>query len=184
MKVKEDQGRPSRLRQWLLAENPEPGSKSWYWSKRVEHTVLWMLPLVPLGYTLSSQGTSMPWPVLVSMLMPVVGSGIALGFVTHALWRIEINVAGNREHPFTVKDYAVLRRSAWILVNSLLFAVALDAVARFLLRESTSKAHLRFIDTGTNTAVIVALVGSVVVATMSRIHCKARHAYEELEKGV
>lgn len=184
MKVKEDQGRPSRLRQWFPSGEPAPGSKLWYRSKRIEHGVLWLLPLMPVGYTLSSQGVDMPWPVLVSMLVPVVGSGVALAFVSHALWRIEINVAGNREHPFTVKDHKVLGRCGWILMLSLLFAVAADTVARLILNSTTPDAQLRFIDTGTNTAIIVGIVGAALTSTMTRIHCKAKHAYEELEKGV
>lgn len=182
MKTQTD--RPSRLRQWFPNGLAEPGSKLWYREKKIEHGILWFLPLVPVGYTLSSQGVSMPWPVLLGMLVPVVGSGVALAFVSHALWRIEINVAGNREHPFTKRDHQVLVRSLWILVASLIFAFAVDSVARMVLDSSTSDAQLRAIDTATNTAVIIAFVGVAFTSTIRRIHCKAKHAYEELEKGV
>lgn len=174
----------TQKRQWLTSQPADPGSKRWYREKKIQHSMLWLLPLLPAAYTLSSQGVDMPWAILVWMLVPVAGSGVALAFVSHALWRIEINVAGNREHPFTDKDNRVLGRSGWIVVLSLLFAVAVDGVARLILGDSVSDAQLRFIDTSTNTAVIVGFVGATLAATMRRIHCKAKHAYDELEKGV
>lgn len=183
MKVKEDQGRPSRLRQWFPQETAAPGSKRWYREKKIEHVTLWFMPFMPLGYVLSAQGVSMPWPVLAGMLLPVVGVGGALGFTSYALWRIEINVAGNREHPFTMKDDKVLGRCGWAFLFSLLFAIAVNSVLRVLLTDA-SDTQLRFMDTGENTAVIVFFVGATVTSTMKRIHCKARDAYEELEKGV
>lgn len=172
----------------LYASKPKPpvevGSKRWYREKRAEHTFLWLLPLVPVGYTLSSQGVSMPWPILVTMLVPVVGSGVALAYVSHALWRIEINVSANRERPFTDKDLQVLSRSGWILLFSLIFAVAVISTARVIAGGAVPEAQMRFIDTAANTAVVVALVGVTLTSTMKRIHCKAKHAYEELGKGV
>jgi H+/gluconate symporter-like permease len=171
-------------RQWFATEPAAPGTKRWYREKRIDHIPMWFLPATPVLYTVASQGVSMPWPILVTMLLPVVGSSIALVFVCHALWRIEINVAGNREHPFTEKDGRVLNRSGKILLTSILFAVIVNHVAHFVVFDGTPDAHLRFIDTAVNTAVIVGFVSAVLGSTMRRIHCKAKHAYDELEKGV
>lgn len=185
MRVKSDQMKKSGRRQWFTREPAVPDSKRRYREKRLEYIALWLLPLIPVGYTLLSQGVSMPWLTLVGMLLPVmVGSGAALVFASHALWRIEVNMSGNREHPFTEKDHQVLGRSTWILLASLLFALAVNSVAHMVAGGGVSDAQLRFIRTAANTAFIVAFVGAALTSTMKRIHCKAKRAYEELEKGV
>lgn len=173
-------------RQWFTTEPAVAGSKRWYREKRLEHLILWIMPLIPIGYTLSSQSpvndAPMGWPSMMLMLLPVMGSAAALGFVSHALWRIEINVAGNREHPFTTKDARVLSRSGWILIGSLLFAFT----SSFILTRTMDLTGTqdRLIDTALSVAVVVGMVGAVLIATMRRIHRMAQHAYEELEKGV
>jgi uncharacterized protein (DUF2062 family) len=171
------------LYRWFPPGPVTPGTKLWYREKKIELVGLWLMPLMPLAYTLVSQGVSMPWEVLTGMLIPVIGSTAALGFTAYALWRIEINVAGNREHPFTEKDHRVLTWCGTVLSASLFFAVAVNVVATLILHDLPHDVR-RPMDTGENTAVILGFVGSTIIYTMRRIHCKAKHAYEELEKGV
>lgn len=178
-------------RQWLAKEPAAPGTKRWYREQRVEHLTLWMVPLFPVFYTLSGQGVDQPWQSIVAMLLPVVGSGVALGFVSHALWRIEINVKGNREHPFTPKDERVLARASWLMFFSLAFAVVVDFAASLLSDDLVPSIDEHHVDIATNTAVVVAFVGVTLTSTMKRIHHKGWHAWEakrraeaELEKGV
>lgn len=164
----------------------QAGSRRWYWKKRIEHVVLWILPVLPVGYTLSGQtpgkGDSMGWQSLTLMLLPVLGSAVALGFVSRALWRIEINVTGNREHPFTERDATVLSRSGWIMLYSLIFTIGSSGVLTTTME--LTDAQERLLDAAVSVATVTALVAASLTSTMQRIHRKAKHAYEELEKGV
>jgi hypothetical protein len=191
VETKDAPSKPSRIRQWFPKEPAEPGTKRWYREQRVDHLILWFMPVIPLGYTLYSQGIARPWQTLVAMLIPVLGSGVALACVSRALWRIEINVKGNREHPFTPKDARVLNQSSWILLASWLLAIAVNSVAQMLADDGMTSLQLHPIGTAANIAIVVAFVGAALTATMQRIHHKGWHAWEalkraesELEKGV
>lgn len=161
---------------------PAPGTKEWYRRMRREYWIMWLLPVAPLGYVLLSQHTDHRWEVLAGMLTPVILSGVGLVCIVHALWRIEVNVAGNRQRPFTKKDHDVLARANSVSVAMLAASVVLGFVTD--LGFGYTAKEQRVADTGTNTAIIVAFATVILVSTMARIHCKARHAYEELEKGV
>jgi hypothetical protein len=177
-------GSPATKRQWFTDEPAPVGSKRWFREKRMEHVFLWMMPLMPAGYTLTATGVSMPWQALVATVAPTAIIGAALAYTSYALWRIEVNVAANRAHPITPKDGRVLTKAGKWLVGSGFTALLLSMVAPIALGHHMWHAYRHSIDTGMNSAILIGLLGSAIVSTMGRIHHKARHAYEELEKGV
>lgn len=159
---------------------PEPGSRRWFWHMRLMHPTLWVLPLMPIGYLWNAGAYHGPLRAALYVSAPLVLCALALTAVSRALWRIEVNLAGNREHPFTDRDQRVVR-----VTTAVPFVVMLLMLAAVLLPVGDLTKHQKDIVVGTQNSVMLTMVcAGVVMASLERIYCRGKHAYEELEKGV
>lgn len=164
----------------LRLKPPVVGSRRWFWEMRVVHLSLWLVPLLPLLYAWKKLGVDAGLPVVVFMWTPAVACTGALAVISYALWRVEVNLAANGAHPFTVKDQNVLSLAAAAPLAPMMLVVLLGL---FSVKEMTHAQVQDSYDAG-SVILMISLAASVMMASMRRIHCRGRHAYEELEKGV
>jgi hypothetical protein len=141
---------------------------------------MWFLPAMPLLYGCSQARWSDPRQMLLVYWTPWVLCSFASVMISYALWRIEVNVAGNRLHPFTPKDQKVLRLA---LASTTGVMLAMLVINMIHIGGITAEQRTR-IDGAVNVVMISMLMASVLMASMERIHVKGKQAYDELEKGV
>ncbi len=113
----------------------------------------------------------------------VSGLGV-IGFTVlavYSLWRIEVNVAGNRARPFTERDHKFLHITQAVMVGAMLLLLF---GLLFLKPTHMNAAQEEVIYSSNTGAMITLLVSGILVSTMARIHGKGKAAYDELEKGV
>lgn len=166
----------------------EIGSKQWYHSMRALHMALWLAPLLPLIYGKRRADWDASIQIILVMMTPWVLTAVVLAMLSHALWRIEVNVAGNSSRPFTSKDSQTFRRataaSVGIATFLTLFMLTLDGWGMTRQQKET------VFDASSATALVLIVV-VLVATTMLAIHRKGMQTHEsltkaqvELEKGV
>lgn len=172
----------------VTGEPAEIGSKRWYRDKRVAHISLWFVPWTPVLYASAIQDWNDPVKVVALVWTPWVLSGAVLAMMCRALWRIEINVAANKDHPFTEKDGRVLWWAGLATLAVMILAVFFLMFAQV---DGITDRQQASIDNAINGTLILMLAIGTVGGTMHRIHRKGMHvvqdlrkAIEELEKGV
>lgn len=161
---------------------PETGSRRWFWNMRVANMTLWILPVMPIAYMTGSQRKH-DWHGAMTVFYvwaPWVFFTVMLALTSRAIWRTEVNLAANKSRPFTPKDRKALRWASAASVGTMTYAVLMS----FKHPSGMSKDDWSDVGDGLTVIMIASLIVSILTASMERMHCKASHAYEELEKGV
>lgn len=161
------------------------GSRRWFWGKRAQHPTLWYLPVMLPLYGMVNQRHE-EWHGLVSVATFLIWSPYVLGAVvvaaaSRALWRVEINLAANRQHPFTDKDHTWLHAARNAAVGLMAYVVIIDLPDRV---NGMTLDQLRHMWAGHNGVMVMAVLLATVMASLCRIHATGKVAHEELEKGV
>lgn len=165
----------------------EVGSKQWMRTMRAASAGLWITPTLPLAYAVPRAEWDASVKVILVMTAPWILTAVALALLSHALWRIDVNIQAN-PRPFTEKDARVFRRATSVAVGLSVFQI----VPLFSLNSwALTKDQRETTWNSVSTTVFVMVVVSMITATLNRIHHKGMHTHEslteareELEKGV
>jgi uncharacterized membrane protein YfhO len=154
----------------------------------LERLGVWFLPL--WAVYLTAQHVDWDWdPALIAgVVFPWVVVVLAFLLVTRALWRIDVNVEGNSQNPFTEKDHKVLRDSLLFTSLSGLFTILFPTA---LLVVEFTGSQREAIELSSDSAFIVLIAVLVIGGSFCATHKKAMCAWRqlkdaraELEEGV
>lgn len=113
--------------------------------------------------------------------VPTLLIAVAMAYVFHALWRIEINMTAD-QRPYTDKDAATFKRAAKVFIIGL-FSAIVSLYALGWIKNGYGNAF-----DGADAGLVVVLTAGIVVMALldvtRRMYLKGRQSYEELEKGV
>jgi membrane protein YdbS with pleckstrin-like domain len=166
----------------------EPGSKRWYREMLLERLGIWFLPLWTAYLTARHVDWSWGPALIAAVVSHWVVVTLAFLMVIHAVWRVDVNVEGNSQNPFTEKDHKVLGRALLFTALGGLFVVLFPIV---LLVVEFTESQREAIDISSGSAFIaliaVLAVGGSFHATHKKAMCAWRQLKEaraELEEGV
>lgn len=110
---------------------------------------------------------------------PGLAFTVIVGYLSYALWRIEINITGHHR-PFTERDAQVLRRATAGVIHGFWGLVVLELLSvAWFTWGATGQAH-----TALDRVSSFALLLGAFLAVLSRIYRKAWRQAAELEQGV
>lgn len=116
--------------------------------------------------------------------LPSVVFALLLGFVSYALWRVEVNMTGHTR-AYTEKDNRVLGRTNAYLVLGWLLVVAMESGASAWFKWQVGDGGGSFPQGVHHDATsLLVLAMCAMLTIMVRVYVRGRRAYEELESGV
>lgn len=163
------------------------GSRRWFWQMRLTHAPLFIAPFVMLPVPLSAwDAGGVKDPSTLTRLVHTVPWVLAAAIVftlTHALWRIVVNMATSR--PFTEKDRTILNRAMWVQVSlGLVIVVAgFVGVPAYMMIAGVKGDEVQYTSALYGPLAVSAVIGMLTHA-IQLMYQRARTYYQELEKGV
>lgn len=183
---------------WLRWANPaRPGSRGWFWQMRLLNIHIWLTPPVILTVALfeyqapgGARDAALNDRLMFSL--PWVAVTVGASALAYALWRIEVNMEGDRR-PFTEKDEKIYQQALGVQAVAASTVLLAFIIRLFYILFHGLGAHVDpdAVSDQVSSLFVAAYpaVGAVYLVgmftrTLKRTHAKARAYYEELEKGV